>query len=108
MLDELTTNRVIEVTSEEVQGRLARGEELCLIDVREEEEVEESCIPGVLHISLRDLPDRVAEIDPSQETILVCRSGRRSRIACKFLMFQGYQNVKNLSGGMIEWTGEVC
>lgn len=108
MLDEPTTSFVIEVTGEEVQGRLARGEELCLIDVREEEEVEEHRIPGVRHISLHELPDRVSEIDPCQETILVCRSGRRSRIACKFLMFQGYKNVKNLSGGMIEWTGEVC
>lgn len=108
MLDEPTTSYVIEVTVEEVQKRLARGENLCLIDVREEEEVEEQRIPGVRNISLRDLPDRLTEIDPNKETILVCRSGRRSRIACKFLMFQGYRNVKNLSGGMIEWQGEVC
>ena len=108
MFDEPTTNYVIEVTGEEVQMRLARGEELCLIDVREEDELDENRIPGVRHISLRDLPDRMMEIDPTRETVLVCRSGRRSRIACKFLMFQGYTNVKNLSGGMIEWSGEVC
>jgi rhodanese-related sulfurtransferase len=98
---------VQEVTVAEVWERMKKGESLRLVDVRERDEVEELAIPGIRHIALRDLPDRYEEIDPNVETILVCRSGRRSNIACKFLMFLGYQNVKNMSGGMNHWAGDV-
>lgn len=100
-------SKVVNILSTQVKERMAKGEKLNLIDVREDEEVATGKIPGAKHIRLSDLPQRIAEIDPNVETIMVCRSGNRSGIACEYLMQQGYKKVKNLLGGMNGWEGEV-
>lgn len=100
-------SKVINILPFDVQDRLRKGEKLHLVDVRENEEIATGRIPGAKHIRLADLPHRLQEIDPEQETILVCRGGNRSNMACEYLMGQGYLNVKSLMGGMSGWQGPV-
>ncbi|OPH47702.1 sulfurtransferase [Paenibacillus ferrarius] len=87
----------------EIKERLHRGEKLAIIDVREDEEVAAGIIPGAIHIPLGQLPERLTEIPQADEVILVCRSGARSGRALGFLEAQGYQGLKNMTGGMLEW-----
>jgi rhodanese-related sulfurtransferase len=102
-----TSSKVINILPLDVKERLARGEKLNIIDVREDEEVATGKIPGAKHIRLSEIPNRLHEIDPHAETILVCRSGNRSSKACEYLMSQGYRHVKNMMGGMRAWEGDV-
>ena len=90
----------------EVQQKLEAGEVIHLIDVREVEEVEAGRIPGVIHIPLGLLEFRMHELDKKTPYIMVCRSGGRSGQATAFLEAQGF-DVTNMSGGMLEWKGEV-
>ncbi|MBB6444624.1 rhodanese-like domain-containing protein [Bacillus benzoevorans] len=94
------------LTAEEVQQKLKSGEALNLIDVREEDEVAQGKIPGVVHIPLGMIQSRMGELDKDKEYILVCRSGGRSTFAGNFLESQGFK-VTNMDGGMLTWTGEV-
>ncbi|AMA63324.1 MAG: rhodanese-like domain-containing protein [Kurthia gibsonii] len=94
------------ITTTEVQEKLAAGEELHLIDVREVEEVEAGKIPGIIHIPLGLLEFRMHELDKNTPYIMVCRSGGRSGQATQFLEQQGY-DVTNMNGGMMMWGGEV-
>ena len=87
----------------EIKARLAQGEKLTLIDVREDEEVAEGMIQGAIHIPLGQLPDRLSEIPQVDEVILVCRSGNRSGRALGYLEANGYKGLKNMTGGMLEW-----
>ncbi|OCT17020.1 sulfurtransferase [Paenibacillus pectinilyticus] len=87
----------------EIKARLAQGEKLTLIDVREDEEVAEGMIQGAIHIPLGQLPDRLSEIPEVDEVILVCRSGNRSGRALGYLEANGYKGLKNMTGGMLEW-----
>lgn len=87
----------------EIKARLAQGEQLTLIDVREDEEVAEGMIQGALHIPLGQLPERLGEIPQVDELILVCRSGNRSGRALGYLEANGYKGLKNMTGGMLEW-----
>jgi rhodanese-related sulfurtransferase len=41
-----------------------------------------------------------------EEIIIHCRSGKRSATAQQFLVQNGFTNVRNLIGGMIEWQAE--
>ncbi len=44
------------------------------------------------------------ETDPDDPIVLVCRSGARSAAVGRFLVErQGYSNVFNVEGGMIDW-----
>ncbi|GAA4856916.1 rhodanese-like domain-containing protein [Paenibacillus vulneris] len=91
------------ITPQELKSRLDKGDKLDIIDVREAEEVALGMIPGAVHIPLMQIPDRLNDIPRDRETILVCRSGNRSGRAYDFLSAQGFTNLKNMSGGMLEW-----
>ena len=50
----------------EIKERLDRGEQLAIVDVREDDEVAAGIIPGAKHIPLAQLPDRLSEIPQSK------------------------------------------
>lgn len=76
-----------------------------VLDVREDKEIQGGIIKGARHISLGDLPAQIANIGKNkQDPILVyCRSGARSGNACQQLTKAGFEDVSNLSGGIIAW-----
>ena len=93
------------ITVNEVKQRLAAGEQLHILDVREPDEYAEFNIGGKLvplgqiqSMQLDDLEDWKDE-----EVIVHCRSGKRSMTACYFLETAGFTNTKNLEGGMLSW-----
>lgn len=94
------------ITPTELQSKLESGEQVNLIDVRETEEVAAGMIPGAEHIPLGLIEFKHQDLDKSKEYIMICRSGNRSGQAYRFLEEQGYK-VTNMSGGMLEWEGEV-
>lgn len=95
-----------EITANEVQQRLEKGEQLNLIDVREMEEVQAGHISGITNIPLGLLEFRAHELDKNKHYIMVCRSGGRSGQATQYLESHGF-NVTNMTGGMLSWEGKV-
>jgi rhodanese-related sulfurtransferase len=91
---------------EEVAERIKRKDDIDIIDVREPEEWESGHIPNAKHIPLGELPERLNELNSNKETIMVCRSGNRSIKACDYLFQMGY-NVINMTGGMMNWSGDI-
>lgn len=94
------------ITTEELQKRLEAGEQLNIIDVRENDEVEAGMIPGAKHISLGQVEARLDELDKNEEYYMVCRAGRRSEMAGDILEANGFNTV-NIEGGMTQWNGET-
>lgn len=94
---------VPQITPQELRQCLEKGEDLVLIDVREDEEVAYGMIPGALHIPMGEIPYRTEDIPSDANVIFICRSGARSQRVCEYLQQFGYQ-ATNLSGGMIEWN----
>jgi len=94
----------MDITIEELKGRIEKGESLNLMDVREEYEFDEFNIGATL-IPLGELPDRLAEIEAwkDQEILIHCRSGARSGRAKEYLESEGFSNVRNVLGGMLAW-----
>jgi len=97
----------VEVTPRELQSRLARGEELQLIDVREQFEWDIAHIDGARLVPLATLPDVVETLDRSREIVLYCKGGTRSRAAATHLGDAGFPRVSNLTGGILRWQAEV-
>jgi rhodanese-related sulfurtransferase len=75
-----------------------------LIDVRTEAEVAQGVIDGAIHIPLHLLPLRAADIPQDKPVVIYCRSGARSAQACAFMASKGYDNMHNLSGGIMAWA----
>ncbi|WP_433743849.1 rhodanese-like domain-containing protein [Falsibacillus pallidus] len=92
------------ITTEDLKKKIEAGEDVAIVDVREDEEVAEGMIPGAKHIKMGDIPESLDQLDQDTEYVLICRSGRRSENVGMYLMDHGFK-VRNMVGGMLEWTG---
>ena len=93
------------ITVDEIKSRMDAGENINLVDVREQYERAEFNIGGHFiplgNIQMMLVDD--IEILKNEEVICYCRSGKRSMQACMMLETFGFTNVKNLEGGMLGW-----
>jgi len=97
-----------EVTPLELQKRLEQGDPLVLIDVRELWEADIAKIKGSVLVPLAELELRVdEEVDRDDEIVVYCHHGMRSMEAAMTLWHLGFENVKNLAGGIARWTDQV-
>ena len=95
----------MEITVQELQQKLQSGEKFLLIDVREPWEYEEFNLGGQL-IPVGDMMNKMWELEDHKEDEIVvhCRSGARSGMAQGLMLANGFKNVRNLKGGVMEWT----
>lgn len=97
-----------EITSTELKQRLDKGDDIQIIDVREDKEVAIGRIPNSVHIPLAQVLSRMGEIDPNRETVVHCKMGGRSARAIDALQRSGFQGkLMNLKDGIIGWSNEV-
>jgi rhodanese-related sulfurtransferase len=75
-----------------------------LLDVREPDEWVAGHAPGAHHLPMMDIPVRIAEVPTDGDVVVVCRSGARSAQVVAYLTGHGWDNVRNLDGGMQSWT----
>lgn len=79
-----------------------------LLDVREPWEIERARLPHSHYIPMGELVARLQELDPDQETVVLCHHGTRSRSVCLFLeQHKQFSNVLNLDGGIDAWARQV-
>ncbi len=88
-----------QVSAEEVLSKIESGEDVFLVDVREEEEHSDFNIGGKL-LPLTELMDHLDEIPKDREVIIYCKLGVRSQIAIQRLEQKGFSNLVNLTGGV--------
>ena len=93
------------ITVDELKARLDSGEDVHLVDVREDHERADFNIGGI-HQKLGLI--QTMQTDPiddwkDEEVIMYCRSGNRSGQASMILETMGFTNVVNLTGGMLAW-----
>ncbi|HLC18846.1 MAG TPA: rhodanese-like domain-containing protein [Thermodesulfobacteriota bacterium] len=62
------------ITKEELKAKLERGEDITLIDVRNDKDYAESDVrlPGAVRVPLGELEARAGEFDPEREVVAYC------------------------------------
>ena len=90
------------INATEFTTRLKNGERMNLLDVREEIEYATYNIGGE-NLPLSKLADCITQLpyNKTDEIVVICKIGLRSETACMLLAQNGYQNARNLSGGLI-------
>ncbi len=91
---------VPEIGVQELSERLSDGAPL--IDVREDDELAESRVPGVHHIPLGQVAERIAEVPTSGTIYVICARGARSAKAAAHYRAAGIDAV-NVAGGTLAW-----
>lgn len=101
-----------EITVQSLKEKIDSGDNnVFVLDVREPFEKYQSDIgyEYTVLIPVTELANRLDEIEEhkSDEIVCLCRSGGRSSQACELLEDKGFENVKNLKGGINEWAREI-
>jgi rhodanese-related sulfurtransferase len=75
-----------------------------LLDVREDDEWVAGHAPGAHHLPMMEIPTRLSEVPQDGDVVVVCRMGGRSGQVVAYLRQNGWDNVRNLDGGMQDWA----
>ncbi len=85
---------------------LLNEKDTVLLDVRYEEEWEESRLPGAKLIPLPELRNRLSEIEQQKKYVIYDRNGKRSIIAAMILQQLSVQ-AYSIAGGIVGWPYEL-
>jgi rhodanese-related sulfurtransferase len=100
---------VKQILPQELAAKLAAGEPVYLLDVRQPWEHETVALPNSVLIPLNELPARMVEVTPPAGALVVvyCHHGMRSLRAAAYLEGAGVADVASLTGGIDAWSCEV-
>jgi len=81
------------------------NDDVVFLDVRESGETTSGKITKAIQIPVGSVKERVAELKKHKDSpvVVYCKTGTRSSIACNALISNGFNNVYNLTGGIISW-----
>ena len=97
----------MQISVKEVNERIARGDKLFLVDVREQWEYDLCRIAGAKLIPLGTLPANLNTLLDADEVICYCHHGIRSLDAAVWLRQQGVESAKSMAGGIERWSTEI-
>ena len=96
-----------DITPKDLKTRIDAGEAITVIDVREGWELAIAHVDFAEHIPMNDIPERLADVPRDVPVVIMCKVGGRSAQVAAYLQQQGYNNVLNLTGGILRWAKEV-
>lgn len=99
----LETNEVISI--EEFKALLDKTD-VQIVDVRGVAEFNAAHVKGAENIFVGTLTQNLDKLSKDKQIVIHCQSGDRATIATSLLAKNGFNNVKNYSGGMGEWVNK--
>ncbi len=108
ILDTYNTRSIPYISVEELRMLQHRGE-VVVLDARESNEYSISHIPNATYVGYSEFsPEEALKAIPNKSTPIVvyCSLGIRSEDIGEKLKKAGYENVKNLYGGIFEWKNK--
>ncbi len=105
------SNGHLEIDAEEVKKMLDAKASFKLIDCREQHEYDICRIEGAELIPLGLIEEkniaRFNGIDKDEKIVVHCKGGVRSLKAVKAMQEIGFQDVKSMKGGIVEWSERI-
>ncbi len=95
------------ITAAELSAKIDAGEKLVIVDLREPELFSAGHVPGARNIPFEQFNDRMSELNPGDQIVLVCHMGGMGDVSGSTLAQLGYTRVSNLAGGMGRWGGRL-
>ncbi|UCG44935.1 MAG: right-handed parallel beta-helix repeat-containing protein [Candidatus Bathyarchaeota archaeon] len=95
-----------DVTVAEARSMMDSLPFLVVLDVRTQSEYDSGHIRNAKLIPVTELPGRLGELNQTDDILVYCGSGGRSRTASQILVDNGFLHVYNMLGGIAAWTSE--
>ncbi len=98
----------LEISPENLKKKFDNKEDILILDVREKWEHEMVNIKNSKSMPLRELKDGIKTLDKNKFTVVLCHHGvERSQYAARYLLQNGFKNVKSLEGGIEAWAAKI-
>ena len=100
----------LETTPQDIQRRIAAGERLLLVDVREPAEFQLASILGAELIPMRTVPAQLQHLEAAADDatlIVYCHHGVRSLNVVSWLREQGVSGCQSMAGGIDRWSLQI-
>lgn len=97
----------IEIEPEDLAARLAAGESLILLDVREPWEFEIARLSGSILLATSDFAALLPRLFEARAVVAVCHHGVRSYSAALWLRERGVRGAVSLAGGVEAWATRI-
>jgi len=103
------TMEKLNISVQELKEKIDKGEDFILLDVREPHEYQFSRIKEkeAMVVPMMQLPRVINQLPKDKDIYIICRSGSRSMQATLWLNQQGFENVKNVDGGILAWSDYI-
>lgn len=96
-----------EISATELNELIQAGKSPFLLDVRSMEETMICNLSNSVLIPLPELERRLGELDKNEDIVVYCHAGVRSHHAAHFMRRNGFNKVRNLTGGITAWALDV-
>ena len=101
----LQTAEIAQISVENLHERLARSDDLQVIDVRRPAEYAGGHVPRAVSLPLApQIEEQAAQLNSTQPTAIICAGGYRSSAATSLLARSGFQQLFNVTGGTSAWV----
>ena len=101
------------ISPKELNDKLDNNEEIVLLDTRNEYEVRLGTFKNALDLNLdsfRDFPEEIEKLREDlngREIVMFCTGGIRCEKASALMLKNGFQNIKQIEGGVINYFKET-
>jgi rhodanese-related sulfurtransferase len=96
-----------DISVHDLAGWRDSGKKFVLLDVRDADEVARVRLDGSVWIPMREIPQRLGELDRGMSTAVMCHHGGRSERVGEFLASQGFTDVVNVAGGIDAYAAQI-
>jgi phage shock protein E len=96
------------IDAQDLKNKIDKKENIVIIDVRTPQELSRGKIAGSINIPLDSFENEIDShvTDKNENIYLYCLSGSRSIMASQIMDRKGYQNVFNLTSGLLAWRNK--
>ncbi len=99
-------NNIKNIKPDEFLKLTSEPHDFIIIDCRTKGEIENQCLEHNFNIDLYDSSSLkiINDLNPDSKYIIYCQSGGRSQYLCDYLISNGFKNIYNLEGGILNWN----
>jgi hydroxyacylglutathione hydrolase len=91
------------MTVHQLKARLESGDDIFVLDIRDQLEWNSGRIAGSTHIFAGHIAGRLNEIPRNKPVAVTCSVGHRGGVAASILLRAGFTSVYNVLGGTVAW-----
>ncbi|UCD83587.1 MAG: MBL fold metallo-hydrolase [Deltaproteobacteria bacterium] len=100
----LPTENLPLLSVHQLKDKVDLGEDLAVLDTREQDEWNSGHIKGASHIYVGHLEQRLHEVPKDKPVAVICTVGHRASLGASILLRAGYRKVYNVLGSVKAWV----